>query len=197
MSNEPQTVPSVDLTIKTEEERDLIIATFKDNDFLLKALRSLFLGLAVSAEQKSAILDLKREVKEIIKKRFCPKIEDDTAIGIVNDVWMGVDEEVLNKNPTSILQAIASHDEAQKMANMALLLLDNIDGEKPDIQYKPNFVLNGSQQELADPLGIGLLARNKFIRLVNNQTWVLKTIAQQEKKTPQELAEIEKKNSSR
>lgn len=163
------------------EERDLIVATFKDNDILLKALRALFLQLGVSEEEKKLVSSLKPEIKQLLRERYLPALSKDTPIGQVRDVWLGVEEMVFGHSPDTVWQAINYKEQAIVMTKEALELLDNPDN-------KPGYTLEYNPKMIPDQLGVKLLARNQFIRHIETQLYTLWIIANQKMETPRETA---------
>jgi len=174
-----------------EKEIDLIKRTFQDNEQLLKSIRALFFGLGVTEEEKALIKETfsSDELKTIMWKRFYPQLDNKTPIGQVQDIWLGAEQMVFGQNPNVIDQAVKYKDLSLKYTKQSLELLENPDGQSVNINYDPNRILN-------DPLQIQLLARNQFIRHIEQQLLFLWVIASQKESTPKEIKEKMTKNST-
>lgn len=179
-----------DLRPINEAELALLRTTFKENEYLLKKIRALMYGFPVSAEDKDTIKKTfaSDELKRIMRKRFLAPMDIDAPIGELSDYWLGVENMTFGQPPEVINQAIEYKQGAWVMTNKALALLEDPDGETPDIDYTPIKYPN-------DPLQINLMVRNKFISNVENQLMFIWIIAQQEIKTPEEMKKIREKDS--
>lgn len=166
MTDQPKT------TGLNERDVELIQRTFSiEDETLLKAMRALFLGFPVSAEQKQLIKSTFADpaLRRVIQRKFYPQIDPDEDIGKIQDAWLGVEEMVFGHNPTQIEQALQYKSGALDLTRTALKLLDDPDGPRPDISIKIN--------PMADPLGISLLVRNQYVRHVEQQLVFLKIVA--------------------
>lgn len=174
-----------------EKEIELIQRTFKGNEDLLKSIRALFLGLTVTDTEKETIrttfaLD---ELRAIMRRRFYPTLDRDTAIGQVQDVWLGVEQMVFGNSRDAIYQAVHYKAQALKMTEQALKLLIDPSGTQVDLTYDP-------QGSAVDDLQVFLLARNQYIRHVEQQLLFLKIIAEQPAPSKDTVAKARKKNSA-
>ena len=169
-----------------EKEADLLKATFKDNEYLLKVLRSLFFGFDVKEEDKEIIKKFSPELKEAIRKKIYPLLSNEVPIGQVADFWMGTEQNVFGQSKDSVFQAIASKTETLNMLNRAMELMNNPDGDKIDLSFKHNLV---------DELGINLLSRNLYIRTIETGLNFIKLLAEQ--KSEVEVKEKQKLNSNK
>lgn len=184
MSNQ-STGQNIALSIKSEREKELIINTFKDNEELLKSLRAFLLGIA-DDNDRAIVLSLSPEIKEVIKDRFYPKMDKESPIGIISDPWLGIEDEIKGQSKDSIYQSVASWDMAIKRV---LESLDMLDGKGGKIDLSVNIMG-------VDDYQVNLLARNKYIRLVNSQIFVLNTIANMKQETPVQTAKRLAKDSA-
>jgi len=175
-----------------EEEISLIQSIFKNNEALLKAIRALFFGLKINSEEKEIIKSTftNSKIKNIFWKRFYPTLDRNTPIGQVQDVWMGAEQMVFGQQENTIYQAVNYKDLSLAYTKQALELLDNPDGKPLDLNYDPKLNVN-------DKLGIRLLARNQFIRHVEQQLLFLKLISDQKETTLEELKNKLKKDSAK
>lgn len=182
---------SAELPQVNEAELALIKRTFMGNEALLKSIRALFLGLDVSMEEKKMIKATFEapDVMQIMRNRFYPTISKDTPIGQIQDAWLGVENMVFGQAPHAIEQAVNYKEIALKHTAQALDLLVNPDGERPDLVYN-------ALKHPNDPLQVNLLARNQFIRHVEQQLLFLHLIASQKDKTPEEIKKTTQKDSS-
>ncbi len=162
-----------------DKEIELIKATFSENEYLLKAMRALFLNLGVSDEDKELMKNTfaNEELMKIIEKRFYPVLSKETPIGQVQDNWLGVEQMIFDRPLDTIAQAVQYKDMALKMTRKALDLLKDPDGEKLDIEY----VLDND-----DKLQVKLLARNQFVRHIESQLLFLLVIAGKKDESSQE-----------
>lgn len=171
----------------------LIKQVFSKNPDLLKVLQALFLGFELTAEEKEMVKTTfaNDELFEAVRRRFAPRLERDTMVGQQSDEWAGLEEQIYGAYEGQIYQAVHYKKEAIKMAKQAMALLKDPDGPKIDISYDPDVVLN-------DPLQIKLLARNMYIKMIQNQLSTIWVIAEQkENENPQQTAERILKDSTR
>ena len=176
-----------------EYENELIKQYFKDNTKLLKSIRSLFFGLPVSEEEKEAIKQMFKDenLKTAFRKNFYSKFGDDVVIEKIGDFWSGVDiSSILGSSPDYIEQIIKSRQLALEKLEKAMQLLDNPDGEKVDLEFDPESLLE-------DPLAINFLARNKFMNTIATGLNIINILANTKAKTQEEVLQNLKKNSNK
>lgn len=180
------------LLTTNQADIDLIKAVFTGNEHLLKAVRSLFVGLPVSPEDKALIKDTfaREDVRSLMQRRFLPSMSADAPIGQMADIWLGVEQMVFGQPRDTIEQAVQYKNIAINMAQQALALLENPDGEPMNLTYDPLKYVN-------DELGVNLLARNQFIRLVETQLSTLWLTTLQKDVPPAEAKKIAEKNSTK
>lgn len=171
-----------------KEETDLIRSVFKDNENLLKVMRALFLGLGVSQDEKNLIKSTfsNGTLVKVIENRFLPSIDKDMPIGQVADVWLGAEQMIFGAHKDTITQAVGYKEQSIQLTRQAIGLLENPDNEAPSIEFKGE----------TDVLGVSLLARNQFIRHVEQQLLFLKMIAEQKEETEKEKKERMAKDST-
>jgi hypothetical protein len=182
MQNESAGNPAM---LATEEERKQIVSVFKDNDQLLKSIRAVLLNLNPTGSDVTSVMGLSPEVKKIIKNRFLPELDKETPIGQIKDSWLGAEQMVFGQHRDAIEQAIKYKEAAIEMTKDALKLLDG-EGDPIDLTFSPNPL---------DPLAIGLMARNQFIRHVETQLFALYVVANQKQETPVQTAKRIHKDS--
>ncbi len=177
--------------LKTKEI-DLIKSIFSDNEALLKSMRALFLGLEISQDEKDLIKStfVNDQLRKIMWTRFYPQLSRETPIGQVQDVWLGVEQMVFGQSKDTVYQAVHYKKKALEMTKQALELLDNPDGDNVDISYDPTL-------SLTDELQINLLARNQYIRHVEDQLKFIWMIAQHKEETEKETKERMIKDSAK
>ena len=161
------------MNTQVEKDNQLVIATFKDRDNLLKSIRALFLNLGINPQEKEEVRNLSPEIKRILKDKLYPVMDKETPIGQVKDAWLGAEQMVFGHTRETIQQAIEYKNKALKMTQAALELL-NEDGNEIDLTYEPSDL---------DPLGVNLLARNQFIRHIESQLYSLWVIANQKEES--------------
>lgn len=172
-----------------KEEISLIQGLFKENDYLLKVMRALFLGFELTDEEKDLIKSTfaSKELMKLIWKIFCPSLHKDMEIGQIEDEWLGTEKMIIGAQPDNIQQVIQFKDKQIEMTRQAIKLLADPDGKSVDISYNPN----------NDMLGVSLLARSQFIRHIESQLMALKVVAGQKSETPEEEAERLVKDSNK
>lgn len=177
-------------TLRSGAERAIIASTFKDNEALLNAIRALFFNVPIDPKMQAKIKGLAPEVREIIRVKLLPELSDyaDGPIGVCADPWLAIDQDIYRMPKEVIRQATEVNTFAIEYAKTALALLENPDGPKPDMTVSASFT---------DEYQIKLLARNKFIRLVNSQLHNLWIVANQVETTPAQQAKKVAKDSSK
>lgn len=156
-----------------QKELDLIRANFADPEsILLKSIRALFFNLEPTETEKNLVKNTfsNPELLAMMWRRFCPKLDRDTPIGQVEDVWMGVEEMVFGVSASTIYQAVHYKEDAINMVKKCLNLLVDPEGEKVDLEYT-------TAKHPLDEFQISLLARNMFIKHVEQQLVFLMIIA--------------------
>ena len=125
------------MNTQVEKDNQLVIATFKDRDNLLKSIRALFLNLGINPQEKEEVRNLSPEIKRILKDKLYPVMDKETPIGQVKDAWLGAEQMVFGHNSETIKQAIQYKNKALKMTLAALELL-NEDGNEINLNYEPS-----------------------------------------------------------
>lgn len=176
----------------TAEENKYIKNIYKNNEHLLKITRAGMLGLDLEESEKELLRSTysDKNLVRIITKRFVPTVDKNAPIGQIADVWLGIEQQVFGQPESTIEQAVQYKDLAIKMSLQSIDFLQNPDGEQVSIDYDPNKNLN-------DPLRINLLARNQYLRHVEQQLLFLKTIAEQADENEEEKRIRELKDSSK
>lgn len=166
-----------DLPKVSERELEVIRKYFKGNEPLLKSIRALMFGLETSQAEKDLIAATfaDNELYQIFERRFYPTLSKDTPIGQVQDVWLGVEQMVFSQSRDTITQALQYKENALKMTRYALDLLRNPNNTPPEVSFSAT---------QADPLAVDLLARNQYIRHIEQQLLFLWVIAEQKVTTP-------------
>lgn len=177
-------VPSDTKTEKGQEQL-LFEKYFKENEVLLKSIRSLLLGLPVTVDQKSLIKETFSDeiLYTYIRKRFYPTYKDESAqIGGLIDVYLGVEQMCFAQEPHVIEQAVKYKEISLELTRQGLSLLKDPDSKKVKID------LDEMVRPIdEDPLQVNLLGRNIYIRHIDKQLSVLYVIANADKMTPQEI----------
>lgn len=173
-----------------QEEIKLIKATFKDNEELLKTTRACMFGLGLTDDEKELLRSTysSENLMKIMQKKFLPTLSKEAPIGQVSDIWLGVESQVFGQPRDTIEQSVQYKKMAVDMTAKALEALQDPDVEVPSLDFEISTV---------DGLQIKLLARNQYIRHVEQQLLFLKVISEQKDETPDEIAERVKKNSSK
>lgn len=171
----------------------LIKQVFGKHPELLQILQALFLGFELTVEEKELVKSTfsNDELYDALRRRIAPRLERDTMVGQQSDEWAGLEEQIYGSHPDKIYQSVHYKKEAIAMANKAVALLRNPDGEQIDISYDPDMSVN-------DPLQIKLLARNMYIKMIQNQLSTIWIISEQkEGENPNQTAERILKDSAK
>lgn len=171
---------------KTQQEQDvdLLKLSFKDNEPLLKLIRSLFFGFELSDAEKKIIKTsfANPQLREAIRKKTYPLIDKDVPIGHEADFWSGMENQIFSHPQDAIYQAVKSKQMVLDMFTQAFNLLADPFGKPMDFSYT-------SDSLVMDPLQTKLLARNLYFKTITVALATIKIIAQQkEGETPQEVA---------
>lgn len=170
------------LSALLQKDVDLIKSTFKGNEELLKTIRALMFGIPLLDDEKKHIKDVfsDPQVLSIMRRRFLPVIENsrDLPLGQIQDIWLGAEQMVFGAPPLQIEQAMKYKAKAMEFTSHALTLLTN-----PDAIAVPFTVALYE----TDPMQIELMARNMFLRHIDQQLMMLNLIANQETETRKEI----------
>lgn len=180
------------MTEQQKVELEVLKGIFKDNEALIKSLRNLFFGYAISEDQKKIIKDTFKDEKtrELFRKKIYPKPTDDAPIGNISDQWVHITEDkILGASKEYIYQLVESRKLTFQMLDKAMLLLENPDGEKVDVSFSPNII--------ADELQIGLLARNKYMNTIEASLAMIYKLVEQKEMSEDERKLKESKDSTK
>lgn len=157
-------------------EIGLLKSVFADNDDLLRLVKNLFFGLELNQDEKNLILLTFKadDIRLLMSKRFIPEIAKETPIGQTVDMWTGI--QVKEKPEPVIYQLVATRAKSLAMLKVALNLLVNPDGVRPNLNFDPE-LSTGDLATLDNALQINLAARNEFISFVETQLIMIKAIA--------------------
>jgi len=149
---------------------DLIKATFAENDFLLIAVRKLFFGSKLTEEEQSSINAAFKDPKvlEVLRRKIYPVFNAETPVGQISDPWLGVEEQIFGASRDTIIQAVNSKAVAMSMFEQAFKSVYG--GEQVSIEYNPASIV-------ADELGVNLIARNLYMKGVETGLTGVKMIA--------------------
>lgn len=175
----------------SEQEASLLRDTFKNNEYLLKVIRSLFFGYDIADSDKLLVKSTFKDpqLREAVRKKIYPNLSNEVPIGQVADFWMGVETQIFGFDVNKIRQAIESKNIVLKMLKQSMSLLVDPDSIKVSLEYNPELVVN-------DELQIGLLARNLYIRTIETGLNFIQLVANQEVLSRADLKKKELKDSS-
>jgi hypothetical protein len=180
-----QSVPTKSVIEKTQEQL-VFEKYFKENELLLKSIRSLMLGLPVSDEQKETVRSTFSDeiLYGYIRRRFYPTYKDESAqIGGLMDVYLGVEQMCFNQEPHAIEQAINYKNISLELTRKGLKLL--LDPNSKENQIDLDDYLKSPEE---DPLQVHLLGRNIYMRHIDKQLSILYVVANAERMTQAEVA---------
>lgn len=161
------------------EQKDvsLIKATFKDNEALLLQVRALMYGIDLLQDEKEHVKNVfsNPALRDLMQRRFLPDIMQSRnhPLGQIQDIWLGAEQMVFGASAIQIEQAMKYKAKAEEFTRHALTLLVSPDGMKV-----PFGILPFEQ----DSLQIDLMARNMYLRHIDQQLMMLNIIANQEEK---------------
>lgn len=175
---------------RIKREIDIIQATFRGNESLLKSIRALFLGLKISAGEKNIIKTTfaNKELLKIFRDKFNPTLDRDAPIGQITDPYLGMEEMIFGAHPDKIAQAVGYKERALKKMGYALSLL-----EEPN---QKGIVLDSNSSK-DDPLQIALLTRVQYIKHIDKQLVFIWTIAEKDMLSDDEIQKRLEANSSK
>lgn len=173
----------------TEAEIELLKKTFKDNEFLIKLVRSAFYGFAIKDADKKLLKDIfsHEPTRVALRKKLYPVFEeDDLPIGSAGDFWIGTEQNILGMSKDTIHQVVMSKDLVKKWLEQGMEFLVNPTKPQPDISFAAHMLSD-------DPLGVRLLARNLYIRTIGQGLLFISQIVAMKQETKADKA----KNSTK
>jgi hypothetical protein len=175
----------------SDKEIALIKSVFADNEPLLLAIRKLFFGLEMSQAEKDIIKGAftSAEIIEVFRRKVYSTGRYDTPIGQISDFWFGVEKQVFGASRDTIAQAVESKKLAKAMFEKSFLLLENPDGEKVDVEY--------IQDAIIDPLQVSIIARNIYMQAIETALLTIKLIAGTKDETLEATVKRLKKDSAK
>ncbi len=175
----------------TNEERDLIKSTFKDNLPLLKAIRKHLLGLDIS-EREDIMLKktMKDDVMKVVYKEFLPTLDGDAPLSQVTDLYLAAD--INNRNPVETVLIFKAREIVINYLNQKLATLSGTKIES-EITLKSLITLD----EEVDIAFTNMVARNTLIIYIESRLVDLNTLAHQVDLTEEEQEELNKLDSSK
>lgn len=174
-----------------EVENSLLKAAFKDNEYLLKVVRSLFFGFSVAQEDKEIVQKTfsNPELRVAVRKKIYPLLSNEVPIGQVADYWMGTESNIYGASRDTIYQSVTSKQKVLDMLESSIKLLEDPNGEQVDLTYSPNLAI--------DELQTWLLARNLYIKTVETGLNFIKLIADMKEETEEAKQERLVKDSNK
>lgn len=185
---------SIDARVQmtSEKEKDILTGVFKGNEHLLKVLRMRLYGLDIPQQDKVLIKNTfsKPEVKKAFRKKLFPIFEEDIPEIHVNslaDFWYGSEMNIIGQNRDVIYQTIQSKIKLKELFSIGISLLEDTEKELDlSFNYSP-----------VDELATSLIARNLYIKSVNEAINIIKIFSEQEAKSPETVEKSLKKNSNK
>lgn len=154
----------------SDNDIDLIKATFAENDFLIIAVRKLFFGAKLTEEEQKSIKQAFKEPKviEVVRRKIYPVFNPETPVGQLSDPWLGVEEQIFGASRDTIVQAINSKAIAMAMFEQAFNSITG--GKQVSIEFNPASIV-------ADELAVNLIARNLYMKAIETGLTGIKMIA--------------------
>jgi hypothetical protein len=173
------------------KEISIIKAHFSENEELLIAIRKLFFGIDITGQEKESIKSTfsNPETVEVFRKKVYGLNNYDTPVGQLSDFWLGAETQVFGASRDTIYQAVESKKLVLDMFTKAFNLLANPDGEKVEIATFMSLS--------ADPLQVGLIARNLYMKAIETSLLTLKSIAGQKTETLEQTVKRLQKDSAK
>ena len=161
-------------------EKSLLRNTFKDREDLLLALRNLFLGFELNPSERELVNSFSSpELRKVLRKHFFPELQKDIPLGMNHDLYMTITINSLDEFSVKYEALV----QTMGMIELALALLDDPDGVKPDLS------LMGSITHA------NLIARNSYIVTIDQACLKIRMLANGEQETPEQRKERIKKDS--
>lgn len=160
----------------SDNDIELIKATFAENDFLIIAIRKLFFGAKLTKEEQNSIAEAFKEPKvlEVVRRKIYPVFNVETPVGQLSDPWLGVEEQIFGASKDTITQAVNSKAIAMTMFEQAFKSIYG--GEQVSIEYNPASLIH-------DELGVNLIARNLYMKGIETGLTGIKMIAGKKEET--------------
>lgn len=183
-----------DKQIKISLERaEILRETFTDNDDLLKIIRKLFYGFEVTDHEKSQVTTVikgNEQLKEAIKLKIFALLSPDAPVGSNPDFWIGVEEQIQGQHPDTVKQIIEAKSLCLTRLEDAMTLLENPDAFKVEgiVRFKP---------VLGDNLGTELIARNLYVKAIENGLSYIKIVCGLSKEDMKKAEEQKKQNTTK
>lgn len=179
------------LTRYSKKEFEILKSVFSENEALLLTVRNLFLGLEVSEDEKKVIKEVfaDKEIRRIMRKFIIPEFDADLPVGMATDIWMSSVDGVKSNTPETLAPIFASQAVYIKMLETALALLEKPEGKKVKLEVKVS--------DDAVEMYKQILARNNFVKNIEQTLVMIRIYAGQKTETTDELIERLKKNSSK
>lgn len=174
---------STEIKTPYQSEVEVLKSAFKDNEPLLKLMRSLFFGFSLSKAEKETIKKsfANIQLRDAVRKKIYPIMDKDTPIGFEGDFWAGSEKQIQGQHQDSIFQTVMAKKSVLEMFTQALALLEDPYGKQIDFSYEPDNKL--------DPLQVKLLARSLYYQtIISALTMIKVTVQMKENETPQEAA---------
>lgn len=155
----------------SEKEIALLKAAFAENDVLLITVRKLFFGDDLSVDEKNLIKKSfsNPEIIEVLRRKVYGVNNFETPLGQLSDFWLGAEQQIFGASRDTIYQASESKRMILSMFTKAFNLLSDPDGEKVDTKTVPLIE--------ADPLMVGLISRNLFMKAIETALLTVSMIA--------------------
>lgn len=149
---------NIPLTL-SEKEQELLKTVFKDNEYLLKLMRSLFFGFDLTDKEKGIIQTTFKnvDVREAVRKKIYPILSNEPPIGQIADFWLGTETQIFGASRDTIYQAIQSKLLVKDLFEKGLALLTDPNGERVSLEIG---------DISTDILQTKLLARNLYLKTI-------------------------------
>lgn len=166
----------------SSKDIDIIKKVFAENDELLIVLRKLFFGLDLTDHEKESIKGTfkDQETRDVLQRKIYGLNDFSTPVGQLSDFWLGVESQIFGASRDAIQQTVESKQIVYGMFEKAMLLLTNPDGERVTtvVAQLPGLMI--------DPLQVGLISRNLYMKAVETSLLTLKSIAGMRQETTEE-----------
>lgn len=182
------------IAMTSDKEVELLRGAFEGNEELLKNIRLLAYGLPLSESDKKTIWNTFSDglLKRAFRRKIYPIFEEDMpdiSVNSLADFWYGIENNVNGKDRDTIYQNIESKEIVKNMFGKMMNILVGLDDKPIDLSYVGSPV--------SDPLGIQLIARNLYIRSINEGINVIKMIVDKSKETSTIIKKKQAQNSSK
>lgn len=172
-----------------QAEYDLFAPTFKENKPMLKALRKVLLGIAITPSEKELLKLIPKEVNDKVAKYLLPTVTGDEDIQMVNDFWFQ-----FNLKERSQYQVEKDIEYLPLILNFFNSSIARLNGEKGDVSISDVVYSKDVNKETNIT---NVIARNVILATVEGLITTIYHKANNKPLTAEEIKTKTKQNSTK